>query len=88
MRAQAEIKSVEYDIDSSKLRSQPDLELLINFLEEGSHKNMVIEYATGAECTRRRACLNAWLSKSKYAHSYYTKVRKEKLYVLKEGENI
>ena len=81
---EVEIKSIEYDVNPSVLKVQPDLEKLVEFCSDGKHQNMCIEYNTNEEAKRRRRVLQAWLTESKYRYSFCTKVRGNKLFALKE----
>ena len=86
LKKSVSIKSVEYDVDSSKLRSQPDLGELIKFCADGTHNSMCIEYEDKKTCERRRACLRTWLCNSAYKGMYFSSVRGNKLYIFKEKE--
>lgn len=84
-----EIKSVEYDVAiEEKPKKQPDLELLVRFIQENKHESMAIEYADNREAQLRRMCLRTWLCKSGYSTKYYTVVRLNKLYILKEKGSV
>lgn len=80
------IESVEYDVELGKMKKQPDLELLEKFCKSNEHSNMVITYEDKVECTRRRMCLRAWLSKAGYDNKIYMSVRGSKLYIIRENE--
>lgn len=87
-RNEVEIKSIEYDVKLSTLKTQPDLEKLVEFVTDGKHTSMCIEYSSNDESKRRRRVLQAWLTESEYRYSFCTKVRGSKLYVLKEGDKV
>ena len=76
--------SVEYDVDTTNIIKQPDLQLLEKFVKDGTHDNMCITYENHGECSKRRMCLRTWLNKSDYKDIYYTSIRENKLYILKE----
>lgn len=82
------IKSVDYDVELGKMKKQPDLELLEQFCKGRKHHNMVIAYENKDECVRRRACLRAWLGNTDYETEIVMSVRDNKLYVIKEKENV
>ena len=82
--AKTVILNVQYNVDVSEIRKQPDLTLLEKFCKDGTKDNMVIEYEDKYECQKRRACLRTWLNKSDYCNKYYMNVRENKLYVIKE----
>ena len=77
------IKGVAYDVDVANIRKQPDLALLEKFCKS-EHDNMCIEYENHNECEKRRACLRSWLIKSEYGEKFYTSIRGNKLYILRE----
>ena len=78
------VKSVAYDVDVTNIRKQPDLALLEKFCKDGEHDNMCIECENHNECEKRRACLRSWLIKSEYGEKFYTSIRGNKLYILRE----
>ena len=86
MKKDINIKSFEYDVSMGELKKQHDLELIIDFCENGRHRNLCIEYKTKEDCRLRRMTLRKWLKESEYNNDYYMRVVGNRLYVIKERE--
>lgn len=85
-RNKVEIKSIEYDVSPSVLKTQPDLEKLVEFCSDGKHRSMCMEYNSNEEAKRRRRVLQAWIKDSDLM--FYTRVKDNKLYVFREGDKV
>lgn len=79
------VLNVEYDIDVSDLRKQPDIALLEKFVDDDTRENVRLTYEDKFDAKKRQMVVRTWLLSKGYLN-ISTHVRDNTLTIIKRKE--